>query len=234
MKFKYDFHVHSCLSPCAENDMTPVTIVAFAKLSGLDFIAISDHNAIGSVEVALKAGHEYGITVVPAVEIQTEEDIHILCLFDSFQKLRAFYNEIPFTVLKNVPEIYGDQLIMDEDDNIVGHDDRLLLHGAKITPKKVKALAERYDGVAIPAHVDREGNSMLSILGVIEDEFNMIEISTKASEEYCEEFRKTHTVLVDSDAHTLESIGLVSEIDLPDDSIFSLMNYLRKKNVEKL
>lgn len=234
MKFKYDFHVHSCLSPCAENDMTPVTIVAFAKLSGLDFIAISDHNAIGSVEVALKAGHEYGITVVPAVEIQTEEDIHILCLFDSFQKLRAFYNEIPFTDLKNVPEIYGDQLIMDEDDNIVGHDDRLLLHGAKITPKKVKALAERYDGVAIPSHVDREGNSMLSILGVIEDGFNMIEISTKASEEYCEEFRKTHTVLVDSDAHTLESIGLVSEIDLPDDSIFSLMNYLRKKNVEKL
>ncbi len=234
MKFKYDFHVHSCLSPCAENDMTPVTIVAFAKLSGLDFIAISDHNAIGSVEVALKAGHEYGITVVPAVEIQTEEDIHILCLFDSFQKLRAFYNEIPFTDLKNVPEIYGDQLIMDEDDNIVGHDDRLLLHGAKITPKKVKALAERYDGVAIPAHVDREGNSMLSILGVIEDGFNMIEISTKASEEYCDKFRKKYTVLVDSDAHTLESIGLVSEIDLPDDSIFSLMNYLRKKNVEKL
>lgn len=234
MKFKYDFHIHSCLSPCAENDMTPVTIVAFAKLSGLDFVAISDHNAIGSVEVALRAGHEYGITVVPAVEIQTEEDIHILCLFDSLQKLKAFYNEIPFTDLKNVPEIYGDQLIMDEDDNIVAHDDRLLLHGAKITPKKVKQLAERFDGVAIPAHIDREGNSMLAILGAIEDDFNIVEISTKAGEDFINKYKKNYSVLIDSDAHTLENIGLSSEIELPENSVFALMDYLRKKNFEKL
>ena len=214
--------------------MTPVTIVAFAKLSGLDFVAISDHNAIGNVEVALKAGHEYGINVVPAVEIQTEEDIHILCLFDGVTKLKAFFKEIPFTDMKNVPEIYGDQLIMDEDDNIVGHEENLLLHGAKISPQKVKELAERYDGVAIPAHIDREGNSMLAILGAIESGCNIVEISTKAGEDFINKYKEKYTVLVDSDAHTLENIGLSSEIELPDNSVFALMDYLRKKNAEKL
>ena len=86
MKIKYDLHVHSALSPCADNDMTPVNVVAYAKLNGLDMVAISDHNAIGNVEVALKAGEAFGITVVPAIEVQTLEDIHILCLFKKVKR----------------------------------------------------------------------------------------------------------------------------------------------------
>ena len=230
MKYKYDLHVHSCLSPCAENDMTPATIVAFAKLSGLDFIAVSDHNAIDNVEVALKCGAAYGVCVVPAVEIQTEEDIHLLCLFKNLQNLKAFFSQISFHDLKNDSSIYGDQLVMDEDDNIVRVEDRLLLHGAKITPDKVKILADEFGGIAIPAHIDREGNSMLAILGAITDEFKVVELSTKAKNEEVEKWSKDYTVIIDSDAHTVENIGVSSEIDLPDRSVFALIDYLRKKS----
>lgn len=230
MKYKYDLHVHSCLSPCAENDMTPATIVAFAKLSGLDFVAISDHNAIDNVEVALKCGAAYGVCVVPAVEIQTEEDIHLLCLFKNYQNLKAFFNQISFHDLKNESAIYGEQLVMDEDDNIVRVEERLLLHGAQITPDRVKILADEFGGIAIPAHIDREGNSMLAILGAITDEFKVVELSTKAKNEEVEKWSKDYTVIIDSDAHTVENIGVSSEIDLPDRSVFALINYLRKKS----
>lgn len=90
MKIKYDLHVHSALSPCADDDMTPATIVGYAKLSGLDAVAVSDHNAIGNVAVALAAGEAYGVCVVPAMELQTAEDIHVLCLFDTLAHLTAF------------------------------------------------------------------------------------------------------------------------------------------------
>ena len=81
MKYRYDLHIHSALSPCAEEEMTPVTIVGQAALSGLDFVAIADHNAIGHVPLALRAGEEFGVRGVPAVEVQTSEDIHLLCMF---------------------------------------------------------------------------------------------------------------------------------------------------------
>ena len=90
MKIKYDFHIHSALSPCADNDMTPVNIVAYAKFNGLDMIAVADHNAIENVETAIAAGKAYGVTVVPAVEVQTAEDIHVLCLFKTFEQLKNF------------------------------------------------------------------------------------------------------------------------------------------------
>ena len=93
MKIKYDFHIHSALSPCADNDMTPVNIVAYAKFNGLDMIAVADHNAIENVETAIAAGKAYGVTVVPAVEVQTAEDIHVLCLFKTFEQ--------PFAVIVN-------------------------------------------------------------------------------------------------------------------------------------
>ena len=117
--YHYDLHIHSALSPCAENDMTPVTIVGLAKLNGLDFVAISDHNSIKNVEVAMAAGQFYGINVVPAMELQTNEDIHILCLFRNFEGLKSFYSEINFSTRLNKPKIFGEQRIIDEDDNIV-------------------------------------------------------------------------------------------------------------------
>ena len=86
-KYRYDLHIHSALSPCADDDMTPVNIVATASALGIDIIAIADHNAIRNVEAAMEVGEALGVTVVPAFELQTNEDLHLLCLFPDFNLL---------------------------------------------------------------------------------------------------------------------------------------------------
>ncbi len=225
--YRYDIHIHSAVSPCAENDMTPVTIVGTAVLSGLDFVAIADHNSIAHVPVALKAGKAYGIKVVPAIELQTREDIHIVCLFEKYEDLSAFVERIPFSTRENEEEFFGEQLIYDEDDEIIGKEKRMLLDSADISCDDVPALVKEFGGVAIPAHIDREGNSMLAILGTIVDGFPIVEFSTKASQDMIDEWSKTHGVVIDSDAHTLESISTRGRIELEEYTVKSFIDRLR-------
>ncbi len=227
MKFRYDLHIHSALSPCADNEMTPVTIVGQAKLSGLDFVAVADHNSIKNVEVALKAGEAYDISVVPAIELQTNEDIHLLCLFPTYAALKSFYESIRFSTRLNREEIFGEQLIIDEDDNVLGKEDTMLLDSADISSESVPSLAGKFGGVAIPAHIDRYGNSMFAILGDITQNFKVVELSTKAAEEQIDFWKERFKVIVDSDSHTLETISNQSEIDLPNRSVEALLDALR-------
>jgi len=228
MKYKYDLHIHSGLSPCAEKEMTPVNITAYAKLSGLDFVAIADHNAIANVEVALRAGEFYGINVVPAMELQTAEDIHLLCLFEKFEELEAFYLAVPFPFIKNRPDIFGEQLIFDEDDNIIGKEERLLLNSSTLGIDEARRLCERHGGVAIPAHIDRDSNSALMILGVVPEEFKTVEISSKADDDFIKGYEKDRLVIINSDAHMLDGISLKGEIELNEPTVKALIERLKE------
>lgn len=227
--YRYDLHIHSALSPCAEKDMTPVTIVGLGKMNGLDFIAVSDHNSIKNVEVALKAGDFYGIKVVPAMELQTNEDIHLLCLFRTYKDLESFYNSIEFSQRENRPEIFGEQQIIDEDDNILGYEKTMLLDSAKISSYQVPELAKKFRGIAIPAHIDREANSMLMILGSIMPGFPTVEFSTKATEQDIEEYKNKYNIIVDSDSHVLQTISFSSAIELEEYSVDCLIDTLSKE-----
>lgn len=227
MKIKYDFHIHSGLSPCADDDMTPVTIVGYSAVSGIDMVAIADHNAIANVKVAMMAGEAYDVVVVPAMELQTTEDIHILCLFRTYTDLEAFYNSLEFVIIDNKVDIFGNQNVYDEDDEIIGTEKRLLLTSAKIASYEVKNRVEEYGGIAIPAHIDRESNSMLFTLGAITEEFDIVELSTKADEDFIKEYEKSYRIIIDSDAHTLDGISVRSEMELTERSIDGLWKYLK-------
>lgn len=206
MILHYDFHVHGCLSPCADDDMTPANVVGFAKLIGLDAVALADHNAIANVQCAMQVGEAYGITVVPAMELQTCEDIHLLCLFPTFQDLQQFYDEIDFPFVQNNSAIFGNQLVVDCDDVVVGEEKRLLLMGADVHSHLVPDLAAKHHGVAVAAHVDRQQNGMVAILGCVTQEFKAIELSATADESY-ENTYADRIILRNSDAHTLQDIG---------------------------
>lgn len=231
MKVKYDLHVHSGLSPCAENDMTPCNIVGFAKLNGLDMVAVSDHNAIGNVQVCLEVGNAYGVTVVPAMELQTAEDIHVLCLFPTYESLKAFYDSVGFYDIKNRAEIFGEQNLYDTEDEIVGKEERLLLNASKLSCDGVKDLADSFGGIAIPAHVDREENGMVAVLGAVTEEFTAVELSTRATPEQVSEYSERFNVIIDSDAHTLDKISMGNVIDLEDLSAESLIKKLKNSPV---
>ena len=125
MKIRYDLHIHSALSPCGDEDMTPNNILNMAMICGLNMIAISDHNTAGNVESAIRVGERMGITVVPAMELEVQEEIHVLCLFPSLEKLIAFEQEQVAPSLppvQNKVEIFGRQLLMDAEDQIVGEE----------------------------------------------------------------------------------------------------------------
>ncbi len=203
MKYLYDLHIHSALSPCADNDMTPVNIVAYAAAMGLEIIAISDHNSASNVRAAMEVGEALSVTVVPAVELQTNEDIHVLCYFPDADSLEAFLAEIPFAPISNRPDVFGEQLIVNSDDEIIGKEERLLLTAADISEVDVRKAALRFGGVAVPAHVDRLAFGMVAVLGAVPDEYTAVELAEQGDEAG---FPGKH-VLRSSDAHTLEDIG---------------------------
>jgi len=124
MKVKADLHIHSCLSPCGDNDMTPCNIVNMAKLLGYDMIALTDHNSCLNCEAAIDAGKKAGLTVVPGMELCTAEEIHCVCLFEDLKKANEFSSYIRTTMpdIDNKPEIYGEQRIMNSDDTLKGYE----------------------------------------------------------------------------------------------------------------
>ena len=228
MKVRYDLHVHSGLSPCADKEMTPATIAGYAAMSGLGLVAIADHNAIANVEVGIRAGREYGIAVVPAMELQTSEDVHILCLFEEYGDLRDFYETLVFQEIENRPEIFGEQLIFDEDDEVVGREPRLLLASSLLSSQEAAARVRAYGGEPVPAHIDREANGMVQILGDVTGEFRTVEVSARADPGLVRRWEQRFCVLVDSDAHTLADILTSSELELPEASPRALLDYLRR------
>ena len=230
MKFNYDFHIHSALSPCADNDMTPINIVAAASAVGLEMIAVADHNAIANVKAAIEVGKMLDVTVVPAIELQTAEDIHMLCLFPTYEKLEAFYESLEFPAIENRSEIFGQQLIYDLDNEVCGYEPRMLLASATVSEYEVGELAERFDGIAVPAHIDRASNGILAILGSLPEGYTAVELSYRCPPDAGAQFLKDYNVISDSDAHCLADLGKRRFlIDLPERSAEALIEYLRHK-----
>ena len=212
----YDFHIHSCLSPCGDNDMTPNNIVNMAALSGLDTIAISDHNTIGNVKAAMEVGKSCGVNVIPGMEVETSEEVHILTLYPSLEAAEVVAKEVYKRLpdIKNKTEIFGEQIHMDCDDNIVGYEDKLLISPADISFDELYDLVKSVGGLFIPAHVDRHSYSVLTNLGFIPEEFDIkfIEVSTATTDlqSYLQARSdlKKYKVFRNSDAHYLENMSM--------------------------
>lgn len=211
----YDFHIHSLLSPCGDKDMTPNNIVNMAMLSGLDAIAVSDHNSIGNVRSAMEVGKTCGVTVIPAMEVETAEEVHILTLYPSIDSAEEAYKEVYKSLpsIKNRPEIFGEQVYMDAEDNIVGYEDKLLISPTSLSINNLFDLVRSVGGLFIPAHVDRHSYSVLTNLGFIPDDLDIRQIEVS---KYVEDLPaylsnrpdlEKYFIFRNSDAHYLQDIA---------------------------
>ena len=230
MRLSYDLHIHSCLSPCGDMDMTPNNIVNMAALSGLDMIAVSDHNSALNLPAVFAAAEEVGITVVPAIEANTAEEVHVLCLFETLKDALAcsdeFYEHLP--PVSNRPEIFGEQAILDAEDKRIGSVEKLLINAMDVGIDGMLAIVKKHGGLAIPAHVDKSSYSIISNLGYIPPEYGFSCVEIKEPEKSAVTF-EGHTI-TDSDAHYLEDIAEpVRFLDLPEKSAGALLRYLREK-----
>ncbi len=206
--------MHSALSPCGDNDMTPNNIVNMAILKNLDIIAVSDHNSAENVRVIMERGARKDLIVVPAMEIETAEEVHVLSLFPDLESClsvqQQVYEHLP--KIKNKEEIFGEQLVLNEEDEEVDRREGLLIVATTLSINEVFSIVNAAGGTAIPAHVDRDSHSVISNLGAIPDELPVVNIELSRN---CDrdlflekhpELRK-YGILRDSDAHYLWDIS---------------------------
>ncbi len=235
MKLYYDLHIHSCLSPCGDNDMTPYNLVNMAKIFGYDIIALTDHNSCKNCGSAMKIGEKIGITVVPGMEICTSEEIHAVCLFPTLEKAEAFSDYIYGTLpkIKNKEKIFGEQLIMDSADGILGKEEILLTTASGVSIDTLPALTAEYGGICYPAHIDRSSYSIISSLGDFSGDLDVscFELTPKADEgQYFEKYPATKgkKVIRSSDAHYLENMREPEfYVELRENTPEELIKYLR-------
>ena len=93
-RIKADLHVHTCLSPCAGLDMSPLGVVQEALRKGLDLIGICDHNSAENVLAVKKAGRARGLTVLGGMEVASSEEAHFLVFFDDDDDLLRFQDVV--------------------------------------------------------------------------------------------------------------------------------------------
>ena len=234
MKAFYDLHIHSCLSPCASNDMTPNNIVNMALLNGMNIIALTDHNSCKNCRATLEVGQKNGLVVIPGMELCTSEEIHVVCLFPNLEQAESFSDYVYSQLIKvkNKPEIFGEQIIMDKNDDKIGEIDNLLLLATKISIESVNELVKNYGGVSFPAHIDRDSYSILSSLGTIPKScgFNCAEVSKQANINFLKQnnpILNKINIVQDSDAHYLENMPYKSTfIELNNINIKHVLNYI--------
>ncbi len=203
----YDLHLHSCLSPCGDMDMTPCNIAGMAHLNELGIVALTDHNSVDNCPAFFKACEEYGIVPIAGMELTTAEDIHLLCVFETLDDALAFGAEVKThrMRIKNRREIFGDQAILNERDEQIGEDPYFLPAATDLDLESAAALVEAFHGVCWPAHIDRDANGLLAVLGTFPPEpvFRIAELRDRENRKLAE----GRTVVVCSDAHRLWEIG---------------------------
>lgn len=238
-RYYYDLHIHSCLSPCADNDMTPCNIAGMAAIKGLGIVALTDHNSTKNCRAFFAAAKRHGIVPIAGMELTTAEDVHIVCLFPTLEAAEKFDDEYrSFRILyKNRKDIFGDQLILDEEDNVIGEEEHLLLNASTLSIEDAERLAKKYGAAVFPAHIDRDENGIIAALGCVPEtpHFHAVEFRDRESiGEYSEKYGLSDKlILTDSDAHYLWDISEAENyIELEDEPYSS--DLVRRRLIEAL
>lgn len=231
-KYYYDFHLHSCLSPCADNEMTPCNIAGMAALAGLQIAALTDHNTTRNCPAFFAAAEQYGVLPIAGAELTTAEDIHMVCLFPDLAAAAAFDADLQKhrTHIPNRTDIFGDQLIVNAEDEVIGTEPYLLSNATDITVDAAPAYIAQFGGLCYPAHIDREANGIIATLGVFPAEpafpcAEFADMAQAAALSAGQPALKGKRLLFGSDAHYLW--------DLPDKAHFLELEIFPGKTAQK-
>jgi len=212
--FKADLHVHTVLSPCGDLDMSPLNIIRQAVAKKLEIIAITDHNSTRHCELTRRMGEKNGITVIAGAELSTMEEIHCLAFFETTDQAGEFqrYIDANLTVIPNNPHVFGHQFIVDEKENIIAEEERLLVAALQTGIEDVEKEVHRLNGLFVPAHINRMHNGIYSQLGFLPGDLRIDALEVARMADY-EAFLQKHPetgnypLFCSSDAHCLEQIG---------------------------
>jgi 3',5'-nucleoside bisphosphate phosphatase len=214
-RYVADLHIHSCLSPCASLDMTPRAVVEKNLEKGVGLIALCDHNSAENAGAAVRAGNRRGLRVLPGMEINSREEVHALAIFDTEAQAMAM-QEVVYAALEgwNRPDLFGEQVVVNEFDEVEGFNDRLLIGAVRMDIYEVVRQTRRLGGLCIASHVDRPSYSVIGQLGFVprDLELDALELSRNAPPDFVKSLlrdpgRQGVGLIASSDAHELEDIG---------------------------
>lgn len=181
-KFRADLHMHSCLSPCSDWAMSPKKIIQKSREVGLDLIALCDHNSAENAGAAMREGNKQGLPVLPGLEICSREEVHILALFEALDpalEMQAYvYANLPG---ENNSEVFGFQVIANEEDEVMGENPRLLIGATRLGLHDIVEKTHVLGGISIASHVDRPAYGIINQLGFIPEDLNLdgLEVSSR-------------------------------------------------------
>lgn len=235
-EYYYDFHIHSCLSPCGSDESTPADLAGMCALAGYQIVALTDHNTVGNCAAFCRAAEHYGLLALPGMELTTAEEVHVICLFPNLERAMEFgdcvRSHLPPT--PNRPDYFGRQLLMDEEDHVLGEESALLIGSTDIPVCEVSGLVSSYGGVAYPAHIDHSSFSLLSNLGLWMPEagFAVAELSPTCPDGFTQRPDLEGVRFVGgSDAHYLHEIpDPTNRIALAERSAEAVLRWFRPEN----
>jgi PHP family Zn ribbon phosphoesterase len=213
-EYKADLHIHTCLSPCAELEMSPVEIVKTAAEIGLDIIAITDHNSAENTGAVKKAAENTGLTVFAGMEITSSEEAHILALFDNAESIIKLQDTVYKNLMpgENNEKLFGEQIVVNEKDEVLDFNKRLLIAATSLTAHSIVDTIHSLGGLSIASHIDKDAFSIISQLGFIPDDlkFDALEISRRINKENADQLfadYKSFIWISSSDSHHLKDMG---------------------------
>jgi len=232
---KFDLHIHSCLSPCANLEMSPSEIVARAKVAGMDGIALTDHQSARNAPAIAECARHADMACLFGLEVCTSEEVHVLTLFDTVDQALAMtewtYSALPKRV--NDPDTFGDQPVVTWDDDIVEMEWRILAMACRHSVAETGEKCRELNGLFIAAHVDRSSFSCFSQFGTIPDDakFDAVEFSRTADEATWAAKTPGYAHVRSSDAHNLDDVARVwAEAPLEEFSVAALRTAFAARN----
>ncbi len=214
LKIAYDLHIHSCLSPCGNDDMSVNNIMNMSLIKELGVIALTDHNSCKNCPALFEAAADSGLWVIAGMELTTSEEIHMVCLFPTLDAAMEFdkYVYDKLADVKNRDDIFGSQLILDSKDNMVGKVEKLLIGATSISVDALPKLVKEYGGICYPAHIDRTSDSMLQTFGYIPPEYGFAALEVREPDKFFAKkengiYMRDYKIIKSSDAHYLENIS---------------------------
>jgi PHP family Zn ribbon phosphoesterase len=208
--YKTDLHIHTCLSPCADLDMSPKYIIKETKEKGIDIAGICDHNSCENVPAVKQHARNQGgdVYIIGGMEITSNEEVHILALFDDEEKLFAM-QKIVYNNLHGInnQKRFGEQVLVNENDEVMGFNEKLLIGTTELAIEDIVHFIHQLQGLAIASHIDREGYSIIHQLGFIPQNIQLDAVEVSDVDKIKDFTDLSLPIITSSDAHTVKNIG---------------------------